>query len=103
MKTIIKIVLLSLSLIALPFIIESSTQAEEPDAFVRRSTFAAAEDNRPTIRVLSLDGGGIRGVIPAYLLSRIEQLTGQPISAHFDLIAGTSTGGILALGLSVPA
>jgi patatin-like phospholipase/acyl hydrolase len=54
------------------------------------------------IRVLSIDGGGIRGIIPARLLQYIEEQTGKPISAIFDLIAGTSTGGILALGLTLP-
>ncbi|MBN1605842.1 MAG: patatin-like phospholipase family protein [Polyangiaceae bacterium] len=55
-----------------------------------------------TIRVLSIDGGGIRGIIPATVLAQLEQLAAKPISALFDLIAGTSTGGILALGLSAP-
>jgi uncharacterized protein len=53
-------------------------------------------------KVLSIDGGGIRGVIPAVLLAEIEERTGQPIAALFDLVAGTSTGGILALGLTKP-
>ncbi|MBD2169312.1 patatin-like phospholipase family protein [Calothrix membranacea FACHB-236] len=52
------------------------------------------------IKVLSIDGGGIRGIIPAILLARIEEITEKPISELFDLIAGTSTGGILALGLT---
>ena len=53
-------------------------------------------------KILSIDGGGIRGVIPAVLLARMEALTGKPISHLFDLIAGTSTGGILAVGLATP-
>ncbi len=53
------------------------------------------------LRVLSIDGGGIRGIIPAVVLSAIETAMQQPISACFDLVAGTSTGGILALGLTV--
>jgi len=53
-------------------------------------------------RILSIDGGGIRGLIPAVILSELERITGQPTSALFDLIAGTSTGGILALGLAKP-
>ncbi len=52
--------------------------------------------------VLSIDGGGIRGIIPAMLLAYIEHRTQQPIAELFDLVAGTSTGGILALGLTVP-
>jgi hypothetical protein len=54
------------------------------------------------IRVLSIDGGGIRGIIPALILAEIEERTGKPCSELFDLIAGTSTGGILALGLTKP-
>jgi predicted acylesterase/phospholipase RssA len=55
-----------------------------------------------TIRILSIDGGGIRGLIPAVILGKLERLTGQPAAHLFDLVAGTSTGGILALGLSRP-
>lgn len=57
--------------------------------------------SRP-IRVLAIDGGGIRGIIPARLLVELEQLAQQPIADLFDLIIGTSTGGILALGLTAP-
>ncbi|TVR98211.1 MAG: patatin [Rhodospirillales bacterium] len=55
-----------------------------------------------TARILSLDGGGIRGIIPALVLAEIERRTGKPISDLFHLVAGTSTGGILAAGLSLP-
>ncbi len=54
------------------------------------------------IKILSIDGGGIRGIIPAIILSEIEERTKKPISHLFDLIAGTSTGGILALGVTKP-
>ena len=50
-------------------------------------------------RVLSIDGGGIRGIIPALVLAHLEKQTGQPASELFDLMVGTSTGGILALAL----
>jgi uncharacterized protein len=53
-------------------------------------------------KVLSIDGGGIRGIIPAMVLAEIEERTGKSIAETFDLIAGTSTGGILALGLAMP-
>ena len=55
-----------------------------------------------TVKLLSIDGGGIRGVIPAVLLAEIEKRTGRRIAHLFHLIAGTSTGGILALALTKP-
>ncbi|MEM8639784.1 MAG: patatin-like phospholipase family protein [Cyanobacteria bacterium P01_G01_bin.54] len=58
-----------------------------------------------TFNILSLDGGGIRGILSAQLLSQIEavlqQQTGKRLYDYFDLIAGTSTGSILAGGLAV--
>ncbi len=50
-------------------------------------------------RILALDGGGIRGVISAKILERVQEKIGQPLNEYFDLIAGTSTGSILAAGL----
>ncbi len=52
--------------------------------------------------ILSLDGGGIRGLIPASVLQALENRTGRCIHELFDLIVGTSTGGILATGLARP-
>jgi uncharacterized protein len=56
----------------------------------------------PLYTILSIDGGGIRGIIPAMILAEIERRTGHQVAEMFDLVAGTSTGGILALGLTVP-
>jgi patatin-like phospholipase/acyl hydrolase len=50
-------------------------------------------------QVLALDGGGVRGIFTAALLAGLEDDTGQPVVDHFDLVVGTSTGGIIALGL----
>ncbi|MFW5665786.1 MAG: patatin-like phospholipase family protein, partial [Coleofasciculus sp.] len=52
------------------------------------------------VRILSIDGGGIRGIIPLSILKYIEQETETPIHKLFDVIGGTSTGGIIALGLN---
>ena len=52
-------------------------------------------------RILSLDGGGIKGVFTAAVLASFEADTKLKIIDHFDLIAGTSTGGILAIGLAM--
>ena len=55
------------------------------------------------VKVLSIDGGGIRGILPAMVLSELEERTGRQVSTLFDLVAGTSTGGILALALTKPS
>ena len=52
-------------------------------------------------RILSLDGGGIKGAFTAAVLAEWEKSTGRVIVDHFDLITGTSTGGIIALGLGL--
>jgi uncharacterized protein len=52
-------------------------------------------------RILTLDGGGIKGAFTAAVLTEWERQTGRVIADHFDLIAGTSTGGIIALGLGL--
>jgi hypothetical protein len=52
-------------------------------------------------RILAIDGGGIRGVFPAAFLASLEEKCGRPIGEYFDLIAGTSTGGIIAIGLGM--
>jgi hypothetical protein len=61
------------------------------------------QEDRPH-RMLSLDGGGIRGLITLGILERIEKLvqekTGRKLEEYFDYIAGTSTGAIIAAGLS---
>ena len=53
------------------------------------------------IRVLSIDGGGMRGVVPATFLDAMETLSGLGIAELFDVVTGTSTGAILAVGLTV--
>lgn len=54
------------------------------------------------IRILALSGGGIRGIIPARVLSYIEARTGKRIHELFDMVCGTSTGGILSCALTKP-
>lgn len=51
-------------------------------------------------RVLSLDGGGVRGVCTAAYLAHVEAAVGEPLYRFFDLICGTSTGGLIALALA---
>ena len=74
-----------------------------------RSTFSSTTRRQPIpwdtqkpFRILSIDGGGIKGIFPAAFLAQMEQhlLEGRSVADNFDLITGTSTGGILALGLA---
>ena len=55
--------------------------------------------------ILSIDGGGMRGIIPAHIISRIDELIKEmnedkPLYSFFDLVAGTSTGGLIALAMT---
>ena len=65
----------------------------------RREQLAWSEGR--DFRILSIDGGGIRGIFPAAFLAGLEEryLGGESISRYFDLVTGTSTGGIIAIGL----
>ncbi|KAF5955723.1 hypothetical protein HYC85_008579 [Camellia sinensis] len=60
------------------------------------------------ITILSIDGGGIRGIIPAtiltYLESQLQELDGEDarLADFFDVIAGTSTGGLITAMLTAP-
>lgn len=57
--------------------------------------------------ILSIDGGGMRGIVPAYIIDKMSEYLikngdDRPFYSHFDLIAGTSTGGLIALALTEP-
>lgn len=70
-----------------------------------KKTGARASVNRPVRHILSLDGGGVRGVITATWLAALEERLDGPLHGYFDLVAGTSTGSILAaaVGNGIPA
>ena len=51
------------------------------------------------MKVLAIDGGGVRGVLPASFIAAVEEQVDGSVAEYFDLIVGTSTGGIIALGL----
>jgi len=70
------------------------------DEFLEKSAFNSKDINRKGVRVLSLDGGGIRGLVLIKMLSVLNEHLKFPITQSFDWIAGTSTGGILALALA---
>src|SRR5712692_3209774 len=71
----------------------------EQDVILPRVSGKRKELNMPPYHILSLDGGGIRGLLTAILLERLEAAVPGFLS-KIDLYAGTSTGGILALGLA---
>lgn len=61
----------------------------------------SAPNNQRQFRILSLEGGGILGAFSASVLATLEKTTGHRCVEHFDLITGTSTGGIIAIGLGL--
>jgi len=71
----------------------------------RPTAVTTGSDDAVMRRVLTIDGGGIRGVIPATLLAALEVRTARPVRETFDFVSGTSTGAILTAGLvaGIPA
>lgn len=76
-----------------------------------QQVFSKIINKQPDIhtRILSIDGGGVRGIVPAVILSyleeKLQQLSGNPearLADYFDLFAGTSTGGLIIAGLLTP-
>ena len=61
-----------------------------------------SEEELPPVKILSIDGGGVRGLVPALMLQKLEKETGKSVVEMFDVIAGTSIGGILGLYLNIP-
>lgn len=59
-----------------------------------------SNSNKKIVHILSIDGGGIKGIIPLIILKYIADKANKPIHKLFDVIGGTSTGGIIALGLN---
>ena len=72
-------------------------QKQVPDV----TSIPTSNPSKP-IRILCLGGGGVRGVITARILQALEEQTEQSIHNLFDIILGTSTGGIIGLGLTMP-
>ncbi|AWF81984.1 hypothetical protein BTJ40_14755 [Microbulbifer sp. A4B17] len=60
-------------------------------------------DEKDTINILVVDGGGIRGLIPLYVIKHLEKQLGQPIDKFFDVFSGVSTGAVIVTALNVPS
>lgn len=76
-----------------------------PDPGDSRSVLSRIHGEEPSadsIRILTIDGGGVRGIIPAIVLGEIERRTGHHPTELFDVIAGTSTGSLLAMSMISP-
>lgn len=62
----------------------------------------AAKLHNTTVNILSIDGGGIRGLIPARIVEELERRIGTKPARVFDLIVGTATGALVASALATP-
>lgn len=83
----------------------ASTEGAWRDELAGVSIFHRLAGEHPSddaVRVLAVDGGGIRGVIPALVAAELEERSGRPICELFDFIVGTSTGSIIAMGSATP-
>lgn len=78
---------------------ESETFSPEEAVPIAMQLNEMEKFKRAGSRILCLDGGGIRGLIQLEVLSQLEKKTGRKITELFDWIIGTSTGGLIALGL----
>ncbi|MDP1724570.1 MAG: patatin-like phospholipase family protein [Alphaproteobacteria bacterium] len=76
--------------------------AKENSIISKHQIVPCVEDCKKKVIILALDGGGIRGIIPAYILAYIEAITGKKIHELFDVVGGTSTGGLIAAAIGVP-
>ncbi|UJR11111.1 hypothetical protein I4U23_015293 [Adineta vaga] len=77
-------------------------QSNSNDTIVQHFECGNYKKDYRSYNILSIDGGGIRGIIPAIWLSKLEHRTNRSCSSMFQMMAGTSTGAIIAAGLSLP-
>lgn len=86
--------------------INSAFTSSKKKELLERERLERAEREKERF-ILCVDGGGMRGIIPVVVLQRLEKLlkergVNKPLAKCFDLIAGTSTGGLIALSLTIP-
>ena len=80
------------------FLMDCAMNAETPASIATTASTSSTSRARE-FRILALSGGGYLGVYTAALLADLEDRVGEPLGRRFDLIAGTSVGGILAVAL----
>jgi len=81
-------------------LIDKVTKIIKIKSFIFIFLFCVAAHGSP-IRILAIDGGGIKGTVEAVLMNEIERRTGKSIAELFHVVSGSSTGGILAAGLTM--
>lgn len=92
---------LFLELLFLFFLLSQNTFANNLSLSTSNSNVKSSVSQKKFI-ILTIDGGGVRGVVAARILDEIEKRTGKQIHEMVDIISGNSTGGIIALALVVP-
>lgn len=88
------------TILLLPLIFLVFTQCTSPEKGVEEIEGATPAKK---VIVLAVDGGGIKGVIPAIFIDSIEKKVGKPSFQTYDVIGGTSTGGIISVALVTPS
>jgi hypothetical protein len=68
---------------------------------IQNNTMANQQIEKKRVKILCIDGGGMRGLSCIPVLEKLEQTLGKPLSKHFDLIVGTSAGSMLATAVSI--
>ena len=102
MSNIQKIFQKHILIIILSYLFITITNVNSVD-FSEENTIESSAPPLKTVRILSLDGGGVRGISEARFLQHLEISLGVPIGSVVDLIGGTSAGGILSTFLTTPA
>lgn len=82
--------------------IRDFTQKIYYETLIKRMEKIAAQGTRPKnlVNLLSMDGGGIRGLVIIQMLMAVEEYMGEPVYPYFDWVAGTSTGALVATALA---
>ncbi|MEO0391830.1 MAG: patatin-like phospholipase family protein [Pseudomonadota bacterium] len=83
-------------------IAQAMAMGPKPAAAANQTTAPVTHPEQDRFRTLVLDGGGINGLAQVKALAALEKETGKPITDHFEMMVGTSTGGLIALAMAAP-